>query len=59
MPFGCIRGRLSEGLETLGASSTIFVLIFFACINFGRLSKRLLEPPGLDFGSIIDGLEVF
>ena len=57
--FGRVWGGFWEGfgrgLEGLGASLAAFGSIFW-CLYLECSPKGLLEPPGFDFGSILDGL---
>ena len=56
--LGGVWGGFWEGFRVLGAPWVVF-LRFLLMLTFGMLSGGLLQPPGVDFGSILRALGGF
>ena len=52
-PFGRVRGKFWEGFGSSWGFLGCFGNSFFSCLYVEWSSKVLLEPSGLDFGSIL------
>ena len=50
-------GSFWEGFGGFGALLGSFFGVVFSCLHLGWSSKGVLEASGLDFGSILEGLE--
>ena len=56
-PFGRGLGRVLGGVWRFWGPLRTFFGVIFSCLYLGWSSKGLLEASGLDFGSILGGLE--
>ena len=55
--FGEGLGKVLGGVRRLWSALGSFFGVVFSCLHLGWSSKGVLEASGLDFGSILGGLE--